>query len=123
MLGLMTDTGLEVMMNKKSPTKKDYEKIISIQESIIKLKENEFKIIERVFDRVQDGSDNWQQWAFWYRAWSEYLESTIQKYLKTKKRKTFDNYKKVLSNPKVMDKAFPPLKPNCFDMNGGANDK
>ena len=111
------------MMNKKSPTKKDYEKIISIQESIIKLKENEFKIFERVFDRVLDTSHNYHQWSFWYRAWSEYLESTIQKYLKTKKRKVFDNYKKVLSNPQVMDKAFPPLKSNCFDMNGGANDK
>ena len=83
-------------MNKKSLTKKDYEKIISIQESIIKLKENEFKIIERVFDRVLDTSDNYRQWAFWYRAWSEYLESTIQKYFKTKKHKVFDNYKKVI---------------------------
>ena len=109
-------------MNKKSLTKKDYEKIISIQESIIKLKENEFKIFERVFDRVLDTSHNYHQWSFWYRAWSDYLESTIQKYLKTKKQKVFDNYKKVLSNPQVMDKAFPPLKSNCFDMNGGAND-
>ena len=98
--------------------KKDYEKIISIQETIINKKENEFKALEKCFFRVMDTNDNNHQWSFWYRAWSEYLEKIIQQYLKTKDPKTFDVYWKILKNP--VTRVRDGVENNPF-MEGGIN--
>ena len=104
-------------MSKKSPHNesiKDYKKIISVQEKIIKQEKAVSTKLEKLFMSELDKSHKYHQWAYWYRAWSEYLEHTIQRYMKSKDPSHFDNYSKVLKNPRIMDKSFPPLEENIF---------
>ena len=49
-----------------------------IQEKIIKANKTENDILSKCIKKAYDREDNNQQWAYWYRAWSEYLERTIQ---------------------------------------------
>ena len=98
--------------------KKDYEKIISIQETIINKKENEFKALEKCFFRVMDTNDNNHQWSFWYRAWSEYLEKQIQKAINKKDWNEFRFYKKILKLPEIVEhyKKHGSVKENPFEL-------
>jgi len=64
-------------MGKKIDIVKDLKTIISIQEKIIKANESELDSIDKNFFNVYDHNESMQQWAYWYRAWSEYLEKCI----------------------------------------------
>ena len=68
---------------------KDLETIIEIQEKIIESNKKENDILEDCLKKSYEREDNMKQWAFWYRAFSEYLEQCIQVFIKTKK-KTID---------------------------------
>ncbi len=57
-------------MKKKSPTKKDYEKIILIQERIINAKENNIKQVDKLFRHYLDKSV--EGWNWYARYWNDY---------------------------------------------------
>ena len=101
-------------MGKKIDIVKDLKTIISIQEKIIKANESELDSIDKNFFNVYDHNESMQQWAYWYRAWSEYLEKCIQEFRRTKKKSAFNNYFKSLNNPEL--KKTKKLKKNVFDL-------
>ena len=82
---------------------KDLETIIEIQEKIIKANKKENDILEDCLKKSYEREDNMKQWAFWYRAFSEYLEQCIQVFIKTKKKTIFIPYLKALKNPRVQE--------------------
>ena len=101
---------------------KDLETIIEIQEKIIKANKKENDILEDCLKKSYEREDNMKQWAFWYRAFSEYLEQCIQVFIKTKKKTIFIPYLKALKNPRVQEsqKKLGVLKFNPF-VEGDAN--
>ena len=74
----------------------DLEQIIKIQEKIIKANKTENDILSKCIKKAYDREDNNQQWAYWYRAWSEYLERTIQNAFKKQDWSVFKIYYKIL---------------------------
>ena len=78
----------------------DLEQIIKIQEKIIKANKTENDILSKCIKKAYDREDNNQQWAYWYRAWSEYLERTIQNAFKKQDWSVFKIYYKILKLPK-----------------------
>ena len=71
---------------------KDLETIIEIQEKIIEANKKENDILEDCLKKSYEREDNMKQWAFWYRAFSEYLEQCIQVFIKTKKKTIFSTH-------------------------------
>ena len=61
-------------MRKKSPTKKDYEKIILIQERIINAKENNIKQVQKLFEHYLDKSN---EYSWWYTKYKLFYDALI----------------------------------------------
>ena len=94
----------------------DLEQIIKIQEKIIKANKTENDILSKCIKKAYDREDNNQQWAYWYRAWSEYLK-TIQKLL----RKRLVSIQNLLQNFKITKdrahyKKYGAVKENIFEL-------
>ncbi len=102
------------MTTVKIDIEKDLKKIIKIQERIIKANKAENDILERCLKRSYDREDDNKQWAYWYRAWSEYLETCIQRFRESKKKKVFETYFTYIDDPKI--KKIKRLKHNVFDL-------
>lgn len=96
----------------------DLEKIIKIQEKIIKANKTENDILSKCIKKAYDREDNNQQWAYWYRAWSEYLERTIQNAFKKQDWSVFKIYYKILKLPKIRAhyKKYGAVKENIFEL-------
>jgi hypothetical protein len=101
---------------------KDLETIIEIQEKIIKANKKENDILSDCLKKSYEREDNMKQWAFWYRAFSEYLERCIQVFIETKRKTIFTPYLNTLKNPRVQEsqKQLGTLKFNPF-IQGDAN--
>ena len=93
-------------------------KIIEIQERIIKANKSENDILSKCIKKAYDREDNNQQWAYWYRAWSEYLEKTIQKAFKKEDWSVFKVYYKILKLPQIRAhfKKYGAVKENIFEL-------
>ena len=93
-------------------------KIINIQEKIIKANKEENDILSNCLKKSYDREDNSKQWAFWYRAWSEYLEKQIQKAINKKDWNEFRFYKKILKLPEIVEhyKKHGSVKENPFEL-------
>ena len=88
------------------------------QEKIIKANKTENDILSKCIKKAYDREDNNQQWAYWYRAWSEYLERTIQNAFKKQDWSVFKIYYKILKLPKIRAhyKKYGAVKENIFEL-------
>ena len=88
----------------------DLENVIALQDDVINAKEKELVALTKVIDKVQENRDGYGQWSVWYRAWSEYLEKLILKYIRNGEPGVFLPYikarKKVKLRPGIIDNPF-----------------